>query len=558
MRRFTFILSLLVAGTSVAYAQDLEAPALTATQAEPGGENASKDPAGAEKPKTFKVDRKRFLAGYQGGSQFNYSHQQARGFIARVKKHKGKPKNRRTDVEIHVVKVLGGNKQPEPFDMTVTVYLGSTKLPDPSDQLYLIIGRSRSGGVPKSNKNLAKTKWYVQASNQGFIEVESTDDELVQRFDNLTVSPPKDKVKRADLLFKALNSRNSFLIGAATAICAYNRNHGLISVKNGQSTDKLARYLLTLEDSTVLNYFRRLYYSSGSYDVLPTDPDLIGKMIQHPNANLRTAYFRALGQAANRAEKLIPLLCDHMMDKALDHQSLSYIYRYTAPWGEKRKAMLPELEKIARGEAPTKDKNVRAVAVQFYLQHAEPAEQEKLLLDLLAKTDLATVQFYVARQDLARAVPVIIHRVRADRKAWDETLAQTLLYLTRRSEKTMQSWKEWDAWWKSVEQAGRVEDYLVNGFTEPDANAKVAELIDQLTSPSFRTRQAARRALANQPLTTRMPAVREAMQNGDTEIRNSLEGLIRQREEKFRDILVKLGKAKHMESGMQVRRLQGR
>jgi hypothetical protein len=55
-----------------------------------------------------------------------------------------------------------------------------------------------------------------------------------------------------------------------------------------------------------------------------------------------------------------------------------------------------------------------------------------------------------------------------------------------------------------------------------------------------------------------MPAVREAMQNGDTEIRNSLEGLIRQREEKFRDILVKLGKAKHMESGMQVRRLQGR
>ncbi len=558
MRQYALILPILVAAASV-YAQVPDRrPVLTAEQAKPDSANTSEEAGQGGEPDAFKMDQKRFLAGYQAASQLNYSHQQARGFIARVKEHKGKPKNRRAVVEIHVVRVLGGEKQPDPFDMKVNVYLGNTKLPDPSDKLYLIVGRSRSGAVPKSNKDLAKTSWYVQVSNQGFIEIQSPQDELVQRFEKLTISPPKDKTKRSDLLFEALHSRKSFLIGAATAICAYNRNHGLISIKNGQSTDKLARYLLTLEDATVLNYFRRLYYSSGSYDVLPSDPDLIRKMIQHPDANLRTAFFRALGQTTSRAEKIIPILREHMLDDALDHQGLSYIYRYTSPWGEKRKAMLPEIEKVARGKAPVKHTNVRAVAVEFYLQHADPAEQTELLLDLLAKTDLATVQFYAARQDLARAVPVIIQRVRADQSQWDENLARTLQYLTRQTGQAMDSWKKWDDWWKSVEQAGRVDAYLRNGFTEPDANAKVAELIDQLTSSSFRTRQAARRALANQPLTSKMPAVREAIQNGDTEIRNSLNGLIRQREQRFHDLLVQLGKAKHMESGMQVRSLQRR
>lgn len=515
-------------------------------------------PLSADEPeqKEFKLDRNAFQVGYSAGFTLSRSDYGAKGFVVRILKE-GKEQNRRKDVQLQVQEILNSKPLDKPIETSINLYARGNqgKVPKPSDKLYLVLARPQNRA---SDADIAKNKWMPIVSNMPFMPLETLEDRKLVILEKLVLEKErqKNRQKQVDLLFEALESKDSFLIGLGSAVAGNNATYGLIDSRKDDSADRLARYLLKATDPTQKTYISRMYYSSGAANPIPKDPDLVLQLIKTDDTRLRSYFLRALTGRADQAKRLAPTITKYLLGEDLNASGCHALLTYIKSWADAVEPIEPAIEKVARGQAGQTDAKVRAIALDFLAQRPKTPQRDDLVVDLATQTDLATASYHAARLSLPRAVGQSIQAVRDKQISWDGNTQRMCQLITGRTD--LQSWQQWNQWWSQVQQQGNVEAFAADGFADDSTNRQVEQLVDDLISPQFVVRARARSKLGSLPLHPEIPSIRQALLSANPEVRQSVLALLKRQADNHQHLLKQLEGARNTEISVNHRNIRRR
>jgi len=307
--------------------------------------------------------------------------------------------------------------------------------------------------------------------------------------------------------------------------------------------DAFARALLSANEPKVRGWMAKAY-SACSADLLPRDPALLAKVLDHKDKDVRTPALKGgLRSAAARADALVGVIRPRLTGPGCVAERRSLVLDALRAWGKHAAAFVPALKEITLGKAapPATDLD-RVVALRLCLD-AECEGSEKLILDTLDTVPSAVALKYAVDHKIYAVVPAIIRAARADRlmrpgrSSWDDSYGAALVLLTRRFPEG--TFEQFSKWWASVEQAGAAQAAVRDGFCDPAARAKARELIAQLGSDRYKVRQAAMEGLRKLGPGA-MPELKAASRSSDPEVAASAAGALGDVEAKFRRIAERL------------------
>ena len=273
-------------------------------------------------------------------------------------------------------------------------------------------------------------------------------------------------------------------------------------------------------------------YSSSKRDVLGSDAELLAALFGHEDEAIFTPVLRDnLRKAGARAEALAPLLRPLLRASEGHPERRWCILKAMTGWKEHALVLRDALDAIALGTLPGPPRvQDRLLALQILLDN-EVADAAALIEQTAASVPSAVALDYAVRHRVTSVVPAVIEAVRAEQLAWSATHAAALALLTCRFPDG--EFEDFDGWWHQVEQAGTVEENLRGGFCDATTQARVARLVEQLGSPRYAERVAAREALEQLDMRG-PPALTEAVNSPDAEVARSAMILVDKANKDFR------------------------